>query len=895
MESFSRLAFRSGSAFLFVLASLLTSAIRPAAAENVRVDVIQDNSIVMVGGEWTVNGGRQGRIRIKGNQHIVAMGFDLSAVRGREVRSASLVCAQGDHMIEGVTISTIATPWDEYQSNGLTAGVEGIVDWGYPGARFPAVCGGNSFTLVTSIDSTIVDGSYRWALPADMVYAMVIGAAQGLAIHEHTADYGRNPTIFSREQSSKKPYLLLDVGEPLEQEPTPPSDLQVLPLGPANAELSLVPPRAGFAYEVTVDGHRLGRHNIPFVNHDSSLQTIFLRDLPDSILPDAVHEIQVASIDRMGRSSGPVEFRGIVFRSTPVETPDVSVQRYPAAETRGISVVPVLDKYDQSGDPVGDLPADYRRANPIFDGTAVHLRAAAGEVVGFQVLLRGQGDAGVQVALRSLPVRIDLWQSVYVLAGNRAIPDALMPLPDQITLNEQQDQSIIADIFVPFDAKAGEYFGELTVSDGRTVPLLLEVLPFSLPRRATFFCEMNSYGLPDHVDDYYALQQIAYDHRVHANILHYSHNTAAPGSRKSNLDMRLRSGRRMDNRRYDDIAPGAAEAYWEDFAEAFGPFIDGSLFNEGHRGPIPAPGFYLTFHESWPLHCRAYFNGNPDAYEAFKQSPEYAQTYVNILEDFVRLAKRKQWHDAGFQVYFNNKGGLDQLTKAPWILDEPSSYWDYRALQYYGDLTDRGRAEADEIQIDYRIDISRPEYCRGQLERQDDLWIVSSSAFQNYRRLVTDRMRTEGLQAWVYGTSNHVDQSNRNIQAWALDAWQDGATGIVPWQTVDKSGKALNEADQLGLFIFDRTPDGKTVIRHSLRLKAYREAEQLIEYLSLVEQRRGWSRAQMHDFIAAYVDLDGEVQQTSEEDAGTAGYGRLSVAGLESIRAAAISLLTDAE
>jgi len=875
--------------FFCLLAFLIDS----VEAETVRLEVTQDNSIVMVDGEWSENQGQQGRIRIKGNQHMVAMGFDLAAVRGREVQSATLVCAQGEHTIEGVTLSTIATPWNEYNSTALMAGAEGIVDWGYPGARFPAVCGGNSFTLVTSVDSQIVDGSYHWTVPSDMVYAMALGVAHGLAIHEHAADYGRNPIIFSREQASKKPYLLLELGDGIEQEPAPPSDLQVLPLDAGNAELSLVPPRGGFAYEVTVDGHRLGRHNIPFVDHEAGLQTIFLRDLPASVTPDDVHEIRVAAINRMGRSSGPAEFRGILFRSTPVETPDVTVPSSSSENRTAISVVPILEKFDRSGNAVGDLPAGYRNSNAIFDGKRVQLKAAAGEVVGFQLLLRGNGQAGVDVKLDSFPARIDLWQANYVPAENRLIPDPLLPLPKQISLNENQDQSIVADIFVPFDARAGKYSGAITISDGRTVPIQLEVLPFALPKRATFLCEMNSYGLPDHVDDYYALQQVAYDHRVHANILHYSHNTAAPGSRKSNLDMRLRSGRRMNNKRYDDIAPGSTEAYWDDFAEAFGPFIDGSHFKDGHRGPIPAPGFYLTFHESWPLHCRAYFNGDLDAYEAFRQSPTYAQTYVNILEDFVELAKEKGWHEAGFQVYFNSKGSLEQTSKAPWILDEPSSFWDYRALRYYGELTDRGRAAADDVKIDYRIDISRPEYCRGQLERENDLWIVSSSAFQNYRRLVTDRMRTEGLQAWVYGTSNHVHQSNRNIQAWALDSWQHGATGIVPWQTVDKSGQALKKADQLGLFIFDKTPDGKTVIRHSLRLKAYREAEQLIEYLNLLEQRRGWSRSQMRDFIAAYVNLEGEVQKISEEDAGTAGYGRLSSRGLDSLREAAIKLLCE--
>ena len=127
--------------------------------------------------------------------------------------------------------------------------------------------------------------------------------------------------------------------------------------------------------------------------------------------------------------------------------------------------------------------------------------------------------------------------------------------------------------------------------------------------------------------------------------------------------------------------------------------------------------------------------------------------------------------------------------------------------------------------------------------------------------------------------------------AWALDAWQDGATGIVPWQTVNKSGSALKEADQLGLFIFDKNAAGETVIRHSLRLKAYREAQQLIEYLNLLQQRRGWSQDQMQRFVNQYVDLNAHVTKTNEADAGTTAYGRLSASGLETLRTATARLL----
>ncbi len=875
----------------FTLSVLIVlAAVDASASETVQLPVVQDNSIVMVDGEWDQNAGRQGRIRIKGNQHIVAMAFDVTAIKQKRVRKATLVCSQGEEAISGVSISTIATSWDENRSNGLTAGVDGIYDWGYPGARFPAVIGGNGFTQVHQANSEIKNGQYQWDVPPDMVHALSIGVTHGLAIHGHDSDYGRNPTVFAREQSGRKPFLIVELDDQADEDPEPPADLQVTTANGTEARLLLTSPQRGFAYEIFVDGKPLGRHNIPLVtNHGQQL--IPLRDLPASMRDDESCEIRVVTLNRTGQRSQPAVLRSRIRKSEMIEKPDVTIRRKHSSPIADLSVIPVTDKYDAVGKAVGELPEDYRLQNAIFDGQCVRLTAAAGEVVSFQLLLRGTASVSVKVELEAPETRVDLQQAIYVPANGRLIPDPLLPMPEQFRLSPNTDQAVIADVFIPFESTPGVLNGSIAISDGRVVPVEIEVLPFALPRQATFFCEMNGYGLPDHVDDYYALQQIAYDHRVHANTLHYSHNTAAAGARKSNLDMRLRSGRRMDNLRYNDIQPDATQGYWDDFVEAFGPYLDGSVFKDGHRGPIPAPGFYLTFHESWPLNCRPHFNGHPDAYRAFSEHPAYARTYVNILKDFGRVAESEGWTKTGFQVYLNNKGSLNELTKAPWILDEPSGYWDYRALQFYGELTDQGREQSAAVQIDYRVDISRPEYCRGQLAKRNDLWIVSAWAFQHYRRLVTDRMERDGLKAWVYGTSNHVHEPNRNIQAWALDSWQDGATGIVPWQTVNKSGSALKEADQLGLFIFDKDPSGNTVIRHSMRLKAYRDAQQLIEYLNALRQQRGWSRDQMRRFISQYVELDAQVNKVNEADAGTTAYGRLSAAGLETLRLATAKLL----
>jgi hypothetical protein len=175
------------------------------AFDSIQLPVTKDNSIVMVDGEWEQNAGQQGRMRVKGNQHMVAIAFDTSAIQGKQIKKATLVCARGDHDISGITVSTIASPWDENRSNGISAGINSIQNWGYIDARFPAVCGGNSFTLVQQSPSELKDGMYRWNIPPDMIHAISIGVAHGLAIHEHDADYSRNPTIFSKEQSGKRP------------------------------------------------------------------------------------------------------------------------------------------------------------------------------------------------------------------------------------------------------------------------------------------------------------------------------------------------------------------------------------------------------------------------------------------------------------------------------------------------------------------------------------------------------------------------------------------------------------------------------------------------------------------------------------------------------------------
>ncbi len=228
------------------------------------------------------------------------------------------------------------------------------------------------------------------------------------------------------------------------------------------------------------------------------------------------------------------------------------------------------------------------------------LFAAAGEVVGFQLLVRGDQSTSVALKFDSLPARVELWQGVTVPA-KVARSSILCFRSAALYSSARIAMKCGGRIYVPFEQRAGKHPGKLSLSDGRVVPVELTVLPFALATRSHIFVRNEHYGLPDEVKDYYELQRIAYDHRVHVNILHYSHNTAGLLVRAKATWTCVWLQQTKDNKRYNDIEPGATTAYWDDFREAFGSLLDGSAFSAGTSRSSAVPGFYLTFHESWPF------------------------------------------------------------------------------------------------------------------------------------------------------------------------------------------------------------------------------------------------------------------------------------------------------
>jgi hypothetical protein len=318
----------------------------------------------------------------------------------------------------------------------------------------------------------------------------------------------------------------------------------------------------------------------------------------------------------------------------------------------------------------GGISGDYRKKNWVWDGTSrtVTLRAAANEVVSFQLILEGSGAKGITVASSDLtgqagtgvPMRnLSFLRAFYVKVrqekdAKRApypleegwYPDPLMPLdhpkygaPFAIDGRnfggtppppaEVQNQTVWVDLWVPKTTAKGRYGGVITVASktGKAeVKVDLEVHGFTLPDDCGTVLEFMSYQnfikIPQAGRE--ALFRVAQQHRVTITTTYpirgYTPELAADAS-----------GTRL---------------VWDGFDKAYGPMIDGSLYKDGPRAGEPLPIFVLPFGPEldrpdakgadrgfdWPLPSKTKGDDPTKEYEV-DFTPEYVAKFKALLRD----------------------------------------------------------------------------------------------------------------------------------------------------------------------------------------------------------------------------------------------------------------------
>jgi hypothetical protein len=116
---------------------------------------------------------------------------------------------------------------------------------------------------------------------------------------------------------------------------------------------------------------------------------------------------------------------------------------------------------------------------------AIALNAARGEREGAWVVARGGGPISASIERDELgPLGVELAWGHYVRAGERLVPDALLPWNGDSRESEQANQPVYVRVRVPRDAAPGTYAGAVKVTAGgvtTTLPLRVRVFTATLP------------------------------------------------------------------------------------------------------------------------------------------------------------------------------------------------------------------------------------------------------------------------------------------------------------------------------------------------------------------------------------------------------------------------------
>jgi len=422
---------------------------------------------------------------------------------------------------------------------------------------------------------------------------------------------------------------------------------------------------------------------------------------------------------------------------------------------------------------------------------------------------------------------------------------------------------IVGEIHIPHTARAGMH--EVTIRVGkRTQPVQLQVWDFTLPDQLSFVPEMNAYGLPVAADAEIDWYRLAHEHRLNLNVLRYGWNGNVA----------------------DGCAPQKQGGKWDWTAwdARFGPLLDGSAFRDLPRAGVPLDAFYLPLNEHWPADVHRHFKGGYWIENAFDDS--YWQAFSAAAHEFAEHAKSRGWNQTWLQFYLNNKlyfkeqRGTWSSVSAPWIFDEPVNTQDFWALRMYGQQFNRATRKIAPNLI-FRCDISRPEWQRDLLDGVTGMEVISG-ALRPYRDRIAQRQKEFGTMVTFYGSTAPPSPHPIQPVAWCLDAWCLGADGVLPWQTIG-SKDSWDKPDELSLFYPARNPQDPPVSA-SLRLKSYREGQQLVEYLTCFAQTSGNSRASVAAAVTEFIGLQGRLKKKNEEDAGTLEYNSLQPAQIMELR-----------
>jgi hypothetical protein len=886
----------------------------------VKLPVTRDAWVSSYRTEKKGNLGGSSRLKAKGCQEYTLFDVDAAALEGKVVTGAlwHFNSASPNAIFRRTTVSTVATPWVEGTSDGYRP-EEGSVcyeqaalgarDWAYPGSTILDAAWGRGHMIWRFSECSPPDGG-GWqtcAVEPAVVAARAAGLSHGFAVYDDVGSEWSvtngafkhhlfpNRFIHSRAEKRFAPWLEVWVDGEDREPPRPVGEIDVQTAGlPAGEALVIwrTPPDTGasgtLGFSVTYCAGGPGgaekevpRYLVPMAGRDGDEVAMHVQDL--GLGAGERVEIAVRPVDGAGNVGRATE-RAFAVSATPREfeiapsgvEPFAPSEALPTVGGLRVSVVDLLDKTQAvTGAMVPAHPRGYRGGNHLWSAgrKLVRLHSARNEAVCFQVDLEGRAQRA-RVDLRfpggtGLGTKLFRFDCVNTKSG--PMPDALVPLEGPFAIPDPDDPeaaggkraSLLCEVYVPHAASAGGKRGTLTISAGGEALELavdLTVWDFTLPDKLSFIPEMNCYGTAGPTGDGLGYYRLAHEHRTCLNRLYYNWRGVPSNEPKPTGDG------------FD----------WSKWDREFGPLFDGSAFADLPRGAEPVDVFYLPFNENWPVDV--YSNYRKSYWVEEAMFPRYKAALKSAFAEFARHFDRRGWHDTIFQFYLNGKvyykKGTDfKRSSSPWIFDEPVATQDFWALRWYGALFHQA---VDPVKGDakfwYRCDVSRTEFEREMLWGVQDIEVMGGANPQKVRMKRDEKVLWGDTYFTEYGSANDPADANTQPLAWSLATWSDGADGVLPWQTIG-SKASWGKGEKTCLFY--PSPGGPAP---SVRLKAFRAGQQIIEYLTMLGDAYGQPHFAIAGGVGRLVDLRSNVVKTHADDAGTVRFKASDPAALWELR-----------
>jgi len=830
--------------------------------------------------------------KLKSVQELAAIRFDLTSIRTRPLLAARLhLRGRGTYAPRWLRVSTVSSQWTEGRAERAYSGRDGAswnspdiprgTSWSWPGSSFCDVCMGAGNTEVHTL--AVQRDAERWIsveLPTSLVEAMACGISDGLALMEGGSPYMRNYYFQSAQSWEGVPWLELECADPSSGPPPTAPQLSLFAdesrasLEGGATRVAVAYDSTAFAYRGWLDGKALESWQIPRPLHGDS--TVFwLKDLQ----PSTPHTLSLQALSKVGLASTRTELSFRPSEALPEPAPLARSARTPRenapARPPSVWAEPALAKLD----PVATLRLDERGlealrpwvSNAVWDGKRVRLAGARRETLSFQLVVQSEGEDSLgSVTIRPLDLlsvngdtlshssfklyslwyvqRADTrWQPSYLVPFEAGVPVDLSPSTNGPA--RASNRCLFIELELPDDATPGVYRGALSVEwqagGTQQLPIELELVNWSLPRTPGFRIELNAYHVPKTALSYFRIAR--------QNRCVFTPWVLSPRLRKG------RAGPSLDWSEYDLLADS---------------LLTGSAFPDD---PRPLEVLYLPFWESWPTtitpanyHYRGRWPKRGDPYRWMWDHPQsapridrafdasYLRAFAKVEGSFVDHFEQKGWNQTELHCFFGSKmrHRTDYGRSTWWNTDEPLYWTDWSALGFFLSLFDENLPPQKRSQWLTRADVSRPEWLEGALDSRARIVYTGGQTSAAQARRCRELARSLHFRWQVYGAVNQEDAPVSDTVAWIARAWLDGARGALVWLSLGNADSWANydpdDAPGTALLLAP-SPAGRGRVVGDLRLKALRDAQQLSEWLELLETKEGLKRPQMESLVRPFL------------------------------------------